>query len=103
KHFPNCHRKLIYLPNGINVGSVEEKIGEIPRAEVKENIFLCISRMGEEVKNMESVFFWLHKLDMKEWKIVFIGPETPAFSKQREEYFNTHPHLKENILFTGEI
>lgn len=77
----------------------------------KENIILYVGRIGNHQKNTDMILQAAQKVDLKDWKIVLVGPITTNFitkgSSKYTEIINTfyqeNPHLKEKIIFTGPI
>lgn len=102
--YPQIANKVKYIPVGVNDLYLKEHfITSFNTFEQKENIFLTVGRIGEKIKNNEMMLRALSKLNMKDWKMVFVGAINPEF----EIYFNSwileYPHLKEKLIFTGEI
>jgi GalNAc-alpha-(1->4)-GalNAc-alpha-(1->3)-diNAcBac-PP-undecaprenol alpha-1,4-N-acetyl-D-galactosaminyltransferase len=45
----------------------------------------------------------LSQIDLKDWKMVFVGAINPEFQVFYNEWIKSYPHLKEKLIFTGEI
>lgn len=79
--------------------------------EEKENIMVCVGRIGCYQKNTEMLLDALEKVDLKDWKIYMIGPITSSFDlnesgdfqKNIDGFFNRNPQYKEKLIFTGMI
>lgn len=77
----------------------------------KENIMVCVGRIGNYQKNTEMLLEALHKVDLKDWKIYMIGPITNSFNlndggdfqKRIDDFFEKCPQHKEKLIFTGMI
>ena len=77
----------------------------------KENIMVCVGRIGNYQKNTEMLLEALHKVDLKNWKIYMIGPITNSFNlndggdfqKRIDDFFEKCPQHKEKLIFTGMI
>ena len=77
----------------------------------KENIMVCVGRIGNYQKNTEMLLEALHKVDLKDWKIYMIGPITNSFNlndggdfqKKIDDFFEKCPQHKEKLIFTGMI
>jgi glycosyltransferase involved in cell wall biosynthesis len=94
--------KFLYMPNGINI----EKMYELcpPKAfEEKENIILTVGRIGAPEKNNELLLDACTKIDLKDWKVVFVGPIEEAFQLKIESFYTQNSHLREKVIFTGAI
>ena len=75
----------------------------------KENIILYVGRVGNYEKNTDMILDAAKITDLKDWKIVLVGPMTDSFvtkgtSKYAEyvkQYFKDNPSLKEKVIFIG--
>lgn len=91
--------KLLYLPSG----------PYIPRKENcdftnKENYILTVSRLGTRQKATDVLLEAFGKIkDLKNWKLILIGTIEESFKQYIDEYFKRYPHLKERVIFTGNI
>lgn len=79
--------------------------------EEKENIMVCVGRIGCYQKNTEMLLNALEKVDLKDWKVYMIGPITSSldlndsgdFQKTIDEFFERNPQYREKLIFTGMI
>ena len=77
----------------------------------KENIMVCVGRIGNYQKNTEMLLEALHKVDLKDWKIYMIGPITNSFNlndggdfqKKIDDFFDECPQHRDKLIFTGMI
>jgi glycosyltransferase involved in cell wall biosynthesis len=72
----------------------------------KENIIITVGRLGTYEKNTELLLETLEKIDLKNWKMAFIGTiekEECNFQKHIDTFFLRNPHLQGKIIFTGPI
>lgn len=77
----------------------------------KENIMVCVGRIGNYQKNTEMLLEALHKVDLKDWKIYMIGPITSSFNlndggnfqKRIDDFFDECPQHRDKLIFTGMI
>lgn len=77
----------------------------------KENIMVCVGRIGCHQKNTEMLLDALEKVDLKDWRIYMIGPITSSFDLNDsgnfqntiEEFFSRNPQYKDKLIFTGMI
>lgn len=77
----------------------------------KENLILYVGRIGCYQKNTDMILDAVKRIDLKEWKVVLIGPVTDNFStisssaytQKIDSYFRRNPHLKSQVIFTGPI
>lgn len=98
--------KLTLMLNGFD----EDILGNLHMEEKtlsqKENIFLTVGRIGSYQKNSEMFLQALKMIDLKGWKVVFIGPiekNENDFRVYINSFFQDNPHLKNVVLFTGPI
>ena len=79
--------------------------------EEKENIMVCVGRIGCYQKNTEMLLDALEKVDLKDWKIYMIGPITKSFDLNDsgdfqeiiDSFLRRNPQYKDKLIFTGVI
>ncbi|HTA62037.1 MAG TPA: glycosyltransferase [Bacteroidia bacterium] len=104
KMFPSIASKVMYLPVGVNDLFLNEVFTNKQKSfKEKENIILTVGRVGEEIKNQKMILRALTKTDMKDWKMVFVGPVNDSFKLYFNELCIKFPYLKEKVIFTGNI
>lgn len=102
--YPHIAHKVMYLPVGVNDLFLAKNLSFPFRSfEQKENILLTVGRIGEKIKNNEMMLRALAQVDLKDWKMVFVGAINPEFQTFYNKWIIDHPHLKEKLIFTGEI
>lgn len=102
--FPSIASKVMYLPVGVNNLFLNETFANKQKSfKEKENIILTVGRVGEEIKNQKMILKALTKTDMKDWKMVFVGPVNDSFKVYFDELCVKFPHLKEKVILTGNI
>ena len=69
----------------------------------KENIFLTVGRIGDYVKNNELLLDSIKNIDLKNWKLIIVGPIKESFRKKIEEFENEYLYDKNKIEFLGGI
>lgn len=94
--------KFLYMPNGINVEKMYS-MTPIKSFEEKENIILTVGRIGATEKNNELLLSAVENLDLKDWKVVLVGPIEEDFKRKIEQFYEKNPHLKGKVIFTGAI
>lgn len=102
----NVKDKLALMSNGFDEDMLKDLEIKEKLLFQKENIFLAVGRIGSYPKNSEMLLQALSKVDLKEWKVVFIGPiekRETDFSMFINSFFQSYPHLKDSVLFTGPI
>jgi glycosyltransferase involved in cell wall biosynthesis len=102
--YPAIAHKVMYLPVGVNDQFLKETFnGSFRSFSQKENIILTTGRIGETIKNNEMMLRALERIDMKDWRMVFVGPVNPNFKNYFEQWIHSRPQLKDKIFFTGNI
>lgn len=79
--------------------------------EEKENVMVCVGRIGCHQKNTEMLLDALEKVDLKDWKIYMIGPITSSFDLNEggdfqytiDRFFERNPQYIDKLIFTGMI
>lgn len=103
KKYPSVSNKTIYLPNGVNDLFLKEHFKNRKKHSEKENIIITTGRIGMKVKNHEMILKAVARINMKDWKLYFVGPVHLPFMDFFEELCKVHPHLKNKVYFTGEV
>lgn len=86
-----------YLPNGYS--AEKNKVF----SSNKENIIITVGRLGTHQKDTETLLKALEKVDLRDWKVELIGPISESFQPYLDFYFEKNTHLKEKIIFLGNI
>jgi len=104
RKYPLLRNKIIYVPNGIADNFLESNdIQKVPLHE-RDNIILNVGRIGAPYKASEILMDAIGKLkNLKDWRVIYVGPIEKSFYKIRDEFFRKHPDLKDKITFVGEI
>jgi len=102
KIYPELEQKLICIPNGIDDLYIHDNI-KIKSFEEKENIMITVGRIGTVQKNTELFLESLRLADLKDWKVYILGPLEETFKPVIQHYFDVNPHLKDKVIFTGNI
>lgn len=100
-HFYPCLDDELFHSYGLKRKSFAEK----------ENIIICVGRIGNYQKNTEMLLDALKSVDLKDWKIYMIGPITSSFDlkeegdfqKKIDAFFEECPQHKDKLIFTGMI
>lgn len=96
-------RKLVWMPNAFD----EEQFAASGISErtyqQKENLIITVGRLGTHQKNTGFILNALKRIELKGWKFVLIGPIEEEFNETIEQFFQTYPEKKEQVIFTGKI
>ena len=103
KRYPD---KLKLMFNGIDERAlITYQIKELGVSE-KENLILSVGRHGSWPKNTTMFLRALSLLDLKGWKVLFIGTIEKGecqFQHEIDGFFKENPMLTENVKFIGPI
>lgn len=101
--FPALRKKIIHIPNGIDDRG--RFIKDVPRIlfERKEDLIISVGRIGSYQKNNQMLLEALLRVDLKQWKVVFIGPIMDDFYQYILNFYEENPTYKESVFFTGSI
>ena len=100
---PELKKKIIHIPNGVDDrGGFIKDVPRIP-FERKENLIISVGRIGSYQKNNQMLLEALLRVDLKRWKVVFIGPISDSFYQYISDFFKENPAYEKSILFTGSI
>ena len=77
----------------------------------KENVMVCVGRIGCYQKNTEMLLAALRKVDLKDWKIYMLGPVTSSFDlneggdfqKEIDQFFEECPRYQGKLVFMGMV
>jgi len=101
--FPSLSDKFLKITNGIDDQFITDSHIRIFLPDEKENLIIIVGRIGAPEKNHELLLNVLQDINLKDWKVVFIGPIESKFQKFVCSYFTEHPELKSKVIFTGAI
>lgn len=103
---PNYKDKIKLVSNGFDEKKLQSLKIKIKTFEEKDNIIITVGRLGSIVKNTELILEVAQKLDLKNWKILLIGPiekEEQNFQETIDSFYFANPLLKDKILFIGPV
>jgi glycosyltransferase involved in cell wall biosynthesis len=96
--------RLYYSPSGF---SYNDKLDLDQVIRDKENIILTVGRLGSYQKHNELLIDAATRVDkdiLRDWKIYFVGPiDNEEFLQYKDNAISKHPHLKDILIFTGNI
>lgn len=100
---PALRERIIHIPNGIDDGG--EFVRDVPRStfERKEDLIISVGRIGSFQKNNQMLLEALLRVDLRRWKVVFIGPISESFQQYISDFFQKNPAYRKSISFTGLI
>jgi len=93
----------VLMPNGFD-DEVKKSLNiKVNSFQEKENIILTVGRIGAYQKHTELLLSALEKLELKSWKVLIVGNIASDFEATKNQFFQTHVHLQDKVIFTGEI
>jgi GalNAc-alpha-(1->4)-GalNAc-alpha-(1->3)-diNAcBac-PP-undecaprenol alpha-1,4-N-acetyl-D-galactosaminyltransferase len=102
KRFRVPSKKITLLPNGVDEERIMAYHKLKPHSE-KENIIITVGRIGTVQKNNGMLLSAISGMDLKGWRVYFIGPIEPTFHQAIDEFYGSNPALKNQVFFMGKI
>ena len=102
----NVKDKVTLMLNGFDEVTLKELGIEEKTLSRKENVILTVGRIGTYPKNSEMLLQALKQVELRGWKVVFVGPiekKEVDFDVCINSFFQSNPQLRDSILFTGPI
>lgn len=92
--------KIAKIPNGFGGEKPDDALRQVKR----ENCFITVARIGAPEKNNDLLLEAFAKIaDKNDWKLYMVGKVEKSFEGYVSEYFVRYPHLKDRVIFTGEV
>lgn len=101
KRYPLFKDKFVYIPNGAISCACENNERELIKA--KENLIIIAGRIGAPEKNHEMFLRAIEQIELKNWKIVFLGTIENDFKKLIDISIFKKPTLKNQLIMPGNI
>lgn len=98
--------ELININQNINIMKITNGFSNETEKKIsgkKENKIITVGRIGSFQKNNEFLLDCIKDIDLKDWKIYFVGPIENEFNKVIEDFYKQFPEKKTNVIFTGKI
>ncbi len=96
-------KKILLIPNGVDSERLATIVPHRLSLNEKENIIISVGRIGNSQKNHSLLLNALTKIDLKDWKVYFVGPIAVSFKSDIENFKQQHPQLVNKVMFTGLI
>ena len=92
--------RIAKIPNGFGGEKADDALRQVKR----ENCFITVARIGAPEKNNDLLLEAFAKIaDKNDWKLYMVGKVEKSFEGYVSEYFVRYPHLKDRVIFTGEV
>lgn len=95
--------KITYIPNGFDEEYLKKNNIQINNFDEKENIIITVGRIGTPEKNNELLLKAIKNIDLKNWKILLIGPYTEKFEKEYDNFIRENQEKKDKVLLIGNV
>lgn len=96
-------KKVVLMPNGFDIEMFEQLNMSRRCYAEKENILLTVGRIGSFQKNNEMILSAINGLDLKDWKLLFVGPVDKHFIDIYNDFLDKNPLLKDKVILYGSI
>lgn len=91
------------MPNGFDNEGLSGMNIKIKSYAEKKDQFITVGRIGATPKNTEMLLRALRNVDLKDWKMIVIGPYNDNFALKIDTFFCENSGKSENIVFMGNI
>jgi L-malate glycosyltransferase len=95
--------KVIQLPNGVDDVSIASFPFTRKGFNQKENIILVVGRIGAPEKNHEMILEAVSKINLNNWKLIFVGSIEENFKSKIAQFYVRNPNLQNVVAFIGEV
>lgn len=95
--------KLVYMPNGFDEALCQQLSIRDKNVAEKENLMITVGRLGTPQKNTTMLLRALAKTNLRDWKVVLIGPIQDDFKKNIHKFYSENPDKKNQVTFAGPI
>ena len=100
--YPDYKEKFLYLTNGLDIDGFYNQIPLLDY-DKKENLIITVGRIGAKEKNNSMLLNAISKIDLNDWKVLFIGPIEESFKNDIDNFYKINPSLINKVIFTGAI
>lgn len=95
--------KLILMPNGFDDEYLNLLMIEELDFDRKDNLIITVGRIGSPEKNHEMLLHALAHVELRDWKVMFIGPIECNFKEILNRFYQENPNMINSVIFTGPI
>lgn len=93
--------KIEYMPNGFDNQLCQKKGIIVKSFDEKDNILITVGRIGHPDKNNEMLLNALDKIDLKDWKVLFVGNVENGFHEKYHQFIKNNPEKVGKVVLTG--
>lgn len=95
--------KLRLIPNGFDEDLLKKLGLKDKTFPEKENVIITVGRLGSYEKNTGMILDALAKVDLKDWKVLMIGPVEQNFRQKVDDFYLNNPEKRNQVVFKGPI
>lgn len=96
-------QSVVLMSNGFDIETFEQLNIERRSYAQKENVMLTVGRIGSEQKNNEMMLAAVDGLDLKDWKLLLVGPVEDRFRATYDDFITRNPDKRDQVILTGSI
>lgn len=93
--------KIEYMPNSFDNQLCREICLNLKSYEEKDNILITVGRIGHPDKNNEMLLKALDQIDLKGWKVLFVGSVEKDFQVKYDQFLENNPDKIDKVILTG--
>lgn len=91
------------MPNGFDEEYLKEMNLHECTFKEKENLIITVGRLGTFQKNTEMLLRALGNVDLRDWKVILLGPYDENFKKIISSFYKENPEKHTSVEFIGAI
>lgn len=96
-------KSTMLMSNGFDIETFEQLNINRKYIQEKENIMLTVGRIGSVEKNNEMMLAAIDGIDIKDWKLIFVGPIEDNFKNKYTDFIERNPDKRNQVILLGSV
>lgn len=96
-------KSTVLMSNGFDIETFEQLNLTRRSYQEKKNIMLTVGRIGSDEKNNEMMLAAIDGVDIKDWKLLFVGPVEEHFKEIYADFIARNPEKCGQVVLEGVI